>query len=99
MPGYRSMMIFMVGLGVANIFFWNLPLLLSLGMPMTPYRTSLYSGIAKMILTVLLVPTLGLNVEATLLSAFFVVSIGIIIFKGWKEIERREKLDAGENIA
>jgi len=98
-PAYRSMMIFLVGLGFANIFFWNRPLLLSLGMPMTPYRTSLYSGIAKMILTVLLVPTLGLNVEATLLSAFFVVSIGIIIFKGWKEIERREKLDAGENIA
>lgn len=98
-PAYQSMMIFLVGLGFANIFFWNRPLLLSLDMPLTPYRASLFSGIAKMILTVLLVPTLGLNVEAGLLSAFFVISIGLIVFKGWKEIERREKLDTGEIAA
>ena len=89
-PAYVPMLIFLIGLGFANIFFWNRPLLLSLGLPMVPYRYSLYCGIAKVLLAVLLVPSLGLNFEAFLLSAFFVVSISLIIIRGINEIKKRE---------
>ncbi len=98
-PAYQAMMIFLVGLGFANIFFWNRPLLLSLGMPMVPYRFSLYSGLMKVLLTVLLVPALGLNMEAGLLSAFFLVSVGGIVIRGLKEIHHREKQDGPEEIS
>jgi len=98
-PAYQAMMIFLVGLGFANIFFWNRPLLLSLGMPMVPYRFSLYSGLVKVLLTVLLVPALGLNMEAGLLSAFFLVSIGGIVIQGLKEIRKREEQDSLEASA
>ena len=98
-PAYQAMMIFLIGLGFANIFFWNRPLLLSLGMPLTPYRYSLYSGLAKMLLTVLLVPSFGLNMEAGLLSAFFLVSISLIVIKGLREIKIREQQDAQEGSA
>ena len=98
-PAYQAMMIFLVGLGFANIFFWNRPLLLSLGMPMVPYRFSLYSGLVKVLLTVLLVPALGLNMEAGLLSAFFLVSIGGIVILGLKEIRKREEQDSLEASA
>lgn len=92
-PAYQVMMILLIGLGFANIFFWNRPLLLSLGLPIVPYRLSLYSGIVKLLLTVLLVPVLGLHFEAALLSIFFLFSIGMIVRRGISEIRTREKLE------
>jgi O-antigen/teichoic acid export membrane protein len=85
------MLLYLIGLGFANILFWNRPLLLSLGLPMVPYRISLYCGIAKIGLAFLLVPRFGLNIEALLLSAFFVVSVSMIVLRGLKEVKIREK--------
>jgi O-antigen/teichoic acid export membrane protein len=90
-PAYIPMLIFLMGLGFANIFFWNRPLLLSLGLPLVPYRISLWCGIAKVALAFLLVPRLGINFEAFLLSAFFIISVSWIIFLGFKEIHQREQ--------
>jgi O-antigen/teichoic acid export membrane protein len=90
LPAHIPMLIFLVGLGFANIFFWNRPLLLSLGLPLVPYRVSLICGIAKIALGFLLVPQFGLNMEAFLLSAFFVITISIIVLRGYKEIRKRE---------
>ena len=98
-PAYPTMMIFLVGLGFANIFFWNRPLLLSLKLPMVPYRASLYCGIAKVALTFLLVPVLGLNVEAGLLSAFFLISISAIVLQGLKELKSRAECEEAEVAA
>jgi O-antigen/teichoic acid export membrane protein len=89
-PAYIPMLIFLAGLGFGNIFFWNRPLLLSLGLPMVPYRISLWCGVAKIAFAFLLVPKLGINFEAFLLSAFFVVSVGWIILRGFAEIRKRE---------
>ncbi len=91
-PAYIPMLLFLAGLGFANIFFWNRPLLLSLGLPMVPYRISLWCGIAKVALAVLLVPKLGLNFEAVLLSLFFIISVSWIILRGWQEIKKLEAL-------
>ena len=90
LPAYEPMLLYLIGLGFANILFWNRPLLLSLGLPMVPYRISLYCGIAKIGLAFLLVPKYGLNVEALLLSAFFVISITMIVLRGLKEVKIRE---------
>ena len=95
LPAYSPMLIFLIGLGYANIFFWNRPLLLSLGLPMIPYRISLWCGILKIGLAVLLVPQLGLNFEAFLLSAFFVISITLILWRGYQEIEKKKKDPSG----
>jgi len=91
LPAYIPMLIFLIGLGFANILFWNRPLLLSLDLPMVPYRISLYCGIAKIGLAFLLVPRFGLDVEAILLSAFFVISISLIVLRGLNEVKTREK--------
>lgn len=95
LPAYTPMLIFLIGLGFANIFFWNRPLLLSLGLPMVPYKISLWCGILKIALAILLVPKLGLNFEAFLLSAFFVVSISLIVFRGFQEIKKQESNQSG----
>lgn len=94
-PAYLPMLIFLFGLGFSNIFFWNRPLLLSLGLPLVPYRISLWCGVAKIVLAFLLVPRLGINFEALLLSAFFVVSITWILLRGFAEIQRRETQSQG----
>ncbi len=91
-PAYVPMLLFLAGLGFANIFFWNRPLLLSLGLPMVPYRISLWCGVGKIALAVLLVPRLGLNFEAILLSLFFIISVSWIILKGWREVRKLEAL-------
>lgn len=90
LPAYLPMLIFLAGLGFSNIFFWNRPLLLSLGLPMVPYRISLWCGMAKIALAFMLVPRLGINFEAFLLSAFFIVSISWIVLRGFQEIRKRE---------
>ncbi len=90
LPAYEPMLLYLIGLGFANILFWNRPLLLSLGLPMVPYRISLYCGIAKIGLAFLLVPRFCLNIEALLLSAFFVVSVSMIVLRGLKEVKIRE---------
>jgi len=99
LPAYTPMLIFLIGLGFANIFFWNRPLLLSLGLPMVPYRISLWFGILKIGLAVLLVPQFGLNFEAFLLSAFFVISISLILWRGYKEIEKRKPDPSEASVA
>jgi O-antigen/teichoic acid export membrane protein len=94
-PAYVPMLLFLAGLGFANIFFWNRPLLLSLGLPMVPYKISLWCGIAKVGLAILLVPRFGLNFEAILLSVFFIVSITMIILRGFREIRKIETAEMG----
>jgi len=91
-PAFIPMLLFLAGLGFANIFFWNRPLLLSLGLPMVPYKISLWCGIGKIALAVLLVPRLGLNFEAILLSLFFIISVSWIILRGWQEVRKLEAL-------
>lgn len=95
LPAYLPMLIFLSGLGFSNIFFWNRPFLLSLGLPLVPYRISLWCGLAKIALAFLLVPRLGINFEALLLSAFFIVSITLIILRGMAEVRKRELQSSG----
>ena len=99
LPAYEPMLLYLIGLGFANILFWNRPLLLSLGLPMVPYRISLYCGIAKIGLAFLLVPQFGLNVEALLLSAFFIISVSLIVLRGLKEVKIRENDLQGTSTA
>lgn len=63
---------------------------------MVPYKASLYCGLAKVLLSFLLVPMLGLNVEAWLLSIFFLISISVIVLRGIKEINARVQLGQSE---
>lgn len=96
-PAYPVLLILLVGFGFANIFYWNRTLLLSLGLPSFPLKVVAVSGAIKLILTVILVPRFGIMMEAILLSAFFVISIGLIILKGLQQI-RAEKHDGSPEI-
>ena len=88
-PATPAALILLLGFGTANILYWNRPLLLSLGMPTYPLKVMVITGIAKIGLSFLLVPRFGYLAQAALMSTYFVVSVGIIVWKGMSEIRRR----------
>jgi O-antigen/teichoic acid export membrane protein len=92
-PAYPAILLLLLGYGFANIFYWNRNLLLSFGQPDYPLKVTAFAGAAKLMLTLLLVPRFGYLMEAGLLSAFFIVSIGLIVWKGWKEIGKHPDRD------
>lgn len=89
-PAYPAMLVLLLGFGAANTFFWNRPLLLALGHPVYPFQVVLWTGLAKLALAFLLVPRYGYVMEAALLSAYFVVSVALILARGGQLLRRAE---------
>jgi O-antigen/teichoic acid export membrane protein len=92
LPAYPLLLILLVGYGFASIFQWSRPLLLALGKPAYPLQVSFVVGLVELALIfglVPLVPHSGHLVLAAILSGYFVVSIGIIVWRGLSEIRRR----------
>ena len=90
-PAYPAVLILLAGYGFANLLFWNRPLLLALGMPAYPLKVAALVGAGKTILAFWLVPAFGYLAEAALLSGFFILSIGINVWRGFREIRIRER--------
>jgi O-antigen/teichoic acid export membrane protein len=90
LPAYPAVLILLIGYGFAAIFTWNRPLLLALGKPGYPLIIAAIVGIIELLLALILVPRFGYLAQAALLSAYFVVSIGLITIRGLNEIRRQE---------
>jgi O-antigen/teichoic acid export membrane protein len=88
-PAYPALLLLLIGFGFANIFYWNRNLLLSFGRPDYPLKVIAFAGAAKLLLTFLLVPRFGYLMEAALMAAFFVVSIGLNVLRGLREIKQQ----------
>ena len=98
LPAYPALLVLLVGFGVANILFWNRSLLLSLGLPQYAFKAMAWTGLAKIILGFLLVPHYGYVAEAALLSGWFMVSIGLIVWRGLSGIRQAEQALAVEGV-
>ncbi len=88
-PVYPATVILLIGYGVANILHWNRPLLLALGKPSYPLMVAILVGAAQIALIFILVPAYGYLGMAALLSAYLVISIGLVAWRGITEINRR----------
>jgi len=88
LPSYPAILILMVGYGFANVFFWNRPLLLSLGLPNYPLKITGLVGVLKTLLMFILVRPFGYLAQAALLSGYFLVSVGLIVLRGVSEIKK-----------
>ena len=86
LPAYPAMLILLVGYGFASVFQWNRPLLLALGKPGYPVLVVFLVGLVELALIYWLVPQFGYLALAAILSAYFVVSIGIIVRRGLTEM-------------
>ncbi len=95
-PAISPTLVLLIGFGTANILFWNRPLILSLGLPTYPLIVTSIAGLAKVLLGFILVPRYGVLAEAALLSAFFVVSIGLIVWRSFSAIHQRSHSTASD---
>ena len=99
LPAYPALLVLLVGFGFANILFWNRSLLLSLGLPQYAFKTMAWTGLAKVVLGFMLVPHFGYVAEAALLSGWFVISIGLIVWRGLRGMRQAERALAAEGAA
>jgi O-antigen/teichoic acid export membrane protein len=95
-PSTPAMLILLAGFGFANIFYWNRNLLLSLGQPNYPLVVMAITGVVKIVLSFLLVPHFGYLMETGLISAFFIVSIGLISLRGIQGVQRLAENEPAE---
>ena len=98
LPAYPAMLILLLGFGFSNIYFWNRSLLLSFGKANVPLYILAASGVLKMGLAFLLVPVFGIEGEAALLSAYFILSTGILVIIGYSMIHKAENHEIASGL-
>ncbi len=96
LPAYPALLVLLLGYGIASILFWNRSLLLALGLPGYPMKVNFWTAAAKVGLTLLVLPRTGYIAEAALLSGYFVVSIGLMVWRGLTVLRQREMEPAPE---
>jgi O-antigen/teichoic acid export membrane protein len=90
---YPAMMILLAGLVFNYTLFWNRPLLLSLGLQRFALGAIVVAGLVKLAVAVPLVPRYGYVLEALLLTSYFVSSVGLMVWRGLRELDRRNAPD------
>jgi O-antigen/teichoic acid export membrane protein len=90
LPAYPLLLILLIGYGTANILFWNRPLLLAQGLAGYALRVSLISMLIKVALVVVLLPRAGYLAEAAILSAYFIISVGWMTWRGLRGVRQAE---------
>lgn len=101
LPSYEVILILIIGYGMANIVFWNRPLLLSLGHPNYPLVISFSLGLIKVLLMFGLVPIFGVNSMAWLMTGYLSFSVLIVATRGLlivRRTQRQEALNFVENM-
>lgn len=87
---YQSLLILLIGAMAANIFYWSNMVLLPMGMPDYPTKVQFVAAIAKVGLTITLVPKWGANGMALLLSGFLLSTTLGLVWKSLREIRKFE---------
>jgi O-antigen/teichoic acid export membrane protein len=90
LPSLPVLMVLLVGFGTANILFWNRPLLLALGKAEVPLEVNFWGMILKVALAFIFLPYAGYLVEAWLLTGYFVFTVGLIIWQGFRALKQVE---------
>ncbi len=98
LPAFAVLMVLMIGFGMANIFFWNRSLLFSFNLPVYAMRVSAIGMVLKTMLAFILVPRFGYVIEAALLSAYFIGTVGVMLNKGIKEIHMHQLAFPEESV-
>jgi len=89
-PAYPALIALLVGMAFNFTLFWNRPLLLSFSLPTFPLIATLAAGLLKTGLAFPLVPRYGYVMEAALLSLYYILSVGLMVWRGMIEIRRQE---------
>jgi O-antigen/teichoic acid export membrane protein len=91
LPAYPALLILMVGLLVANTFYWNRISLLSLGLAEYPAKVNFFAAVFKVIGIITIVPIYGYLGSAALLSGFYMFSVSLNVRKTFSVLRLRRK--------
>lgn len=91
LPSYPALLILMVGLLVANTFYWNRISLLSLGLADYPAKINSIAAVFKIIGILTIVPIYGYLGSAALLSGFYIFSVSFNVRKTFLELTNRQE--------
>jgi O-antigen/teichoic acid export membrane protein len=97
LPAYPIVLIFLIGVTFVNILYWNRSVLLPLGMPDFPTKVGFIAAAIQITGMVLLVPTGGALAMAGMMSVFFLINTGILMWKSLKELRTAEILGQMES--
>ncbi|OJX46232.1 MAG: hypothetical protein BGO78_04950 [Chloroflexi bacterium 44-23] len=93
LPSLAITLILLIGYGTANVLFWNRNLLLAFNRPNAPLFIMAGVGLVKTAAMLIFVPQNGYLFQAGLLSAYFVVSVGLISLLGWIHLRNSATID------
>lgn len=93
LPAYPALLILMVGLIVANTFYWNRIALLSLGLADYPAKINSLAALLKVIGILLIVPVYGYLSSAALLSGFYLFSVSLNTRKTYRVLGDRQVIE------
>ena len=88
-PAYEPLMILLVGYTIVNIFYWNRVALLSLARPVYPTVVNFTGMIMKLIGVFLWLPGGGYLAFATLLSGYYIFTVGLAAFRVNLDLRKR----------
>lgn len=91
LPSMPVLFILLAGYGIANTVYWSRSLLLAFDQADYPFKVAFWAMIAKVLLTILLVPRFGYICEAILLSAYLTVTVGLQIVRGVKLLNQQPR--------
>jgi len=89
LPSYPALLLLMVGLLVANTFYWNRIALLSLGLADYPAKINSIAAVLKIIGMLTIIPIYGYLGSAALLSGFYIFSVSLNVRKTFRELKIR----------
>lgn len=89
LPAFPALMIVLVGLMIANAFYWRRPALLALGEPGFPTQVNLGLALLKLAGILLLVPRWGYLASAGLLAGFYLLGTILTVWKVLKLLPAR----------
>jgi O-antigen/teichoic acid export membrane protein len=92
---FPAMMALLAGLAFNYTLFWNRPILLSFGLQTFALGAILSAGFLKVLLSFLLVRQYGYVMEAAVLSGYYVLSVGLIAWRGLEELRRHVVVAVG----
>ncbi len=90
-PAYPAVLILLFGYGCANVFNWNRPLLLALGLPDYPLKISAWVGLVKTVLTLYFLPIWGYLAEAAILSGYLIITVLANVWRGLRQLKLVDK--------
>ncbi|OGO17140.1 MAG: hypothetical protein A2Z14_05825 [Chloroflexi bacterium RBG_16_48_8] len=98
LPSYPVIVVFLMGVIVVNILYWNRSVLLPLGMPDYPTKIGVLAAVVQITGMLLLVPRGGALAMAGMMSLFFLVTAGILFWKSMRELRLAEAQTPSESM-